>query len=196
MLQLEDLRIFCTTIVIALLSAIPVRAAEHPYLKPVGDSPAKAQATVAPTVPPPAPLPAQLQTAKKVFISNAGGELNDWYTNEQFSGAPNRFYNRFYAAINDWGRYELVAAPAGADLIFEIHATDLYLGLREGIPRFELTIYDPKTHVVLWTIAEAVDPALLKGNRNKNFDKGVDKLVSDVRELVEPPAPASAPAAP
>jgi hypothetical protein len=162
--------------------------------------PAAAQAedsTSTPTPPPtpsivvkPAPLPVQIQAAKRVFISNAGGELEDWYAKFLFSGGPNRFYDEFYADMKDWGHYELVSAPADADLIFEIHAGDIYLGEREGVPRFELTIYDPKTRVVLWALAEHLDPALRKGNRDKNFDKGINKLMDQVKQLAGPAATA------
>lgn len=63
---------------------------------------------------PPAPIPVQIGTGKKVFISNAQG------LSAAVTAAPNQTYNEFYAAMNDWGRYELLATPGDADLIFEI----------------------------------------------------------------------------
>src|SRR5579872_3002052 len=72
-----------------------------------------------------APLPSQIVTAKKVFISNAGGEFNTHI----WSGAPVRTYNQFYAAIKSWGRYELVSAPANADLVLEIGFADPITGV-------------------------------------------------------------------
>jgi hypothetical protein len=173
----EEFRIFCTTIVIALLSAVPVRAAQHPYLQPVAPP---QQQQPASTTPAEAPVPVGILDAKKVFISNAGGELKDWFT-----GGPNRLYNQFYSAMKEWGRYDLVATPADADLIFEIHASGLYLSEKEEIPKFELTIYDPKTHVILWAFAERLDLALLKGHRDQNFEKAVDALLARTKELVE-----------
>jgi hypothetical protein len=128
----------------------------------------------------PAPRPAQILTGKRVFISNAGGELSNWFT-----GGSDRLYNQFYAAMKDWGRYELVAAPADADLIFEIRVTGAYLSEREEIPKFELAILDPKTHVILWGFAERLNLALLKGHRDENFDKGMNKLMGRVKQLVE-----------
>ncbi len=59
----------------------------------------------------PAPLPAQIFTAKKVFVSNGGGDTLDYY-----SGGPDRAYNELYAALKGWRRYELVATPADAEL--------------------------------------------------------------------------------
>ena len=38
-------------------------------------------------------------------------------------GGSNEPYNRFYAAMKSWGRYELVASPADADWVFEIRFT-------------------------------------------------------------------------
>jgi hypothetical protein len=75
---------------------------------------------------PPAPIPAQILTAKKVFIANGGGDESR-YDTAWFSGGPDRAYNQFYAAMKTWGRYELVAAPGDADLVFEIRLTVVQL---------------------------------------------------------------------
>lgn len=185
MARIDERKILCLIFLMAGLCIAASPAAAQ------ADDPSSSTSTPAPSPVPlvvvkPAPVPQQIQSAKKVFISNAGGELEDWYARFLFSGGPNRFYDEFYADMKDWGRYELVGAPADADLIFEIHAGDIYLGDREGVPRFELTIYDPKTRVVLWALAEHLDSALLKGNRNKNFDKGINKLMDQVKQLAEP----------
>src|ERR1035441_8663261 len=65
---------------------------------------------------PAAPIPSQILTAKKVFISNAGGE----YDAGIWSGGRERSYNEFYAAMKSWGRYELVSSPGDADLVFQV----------------------------------------------------------------------------
>src|SRR6266576_7247326 len=62
-----------------------------------------------------APLPMQIFTARKVFISNAGGDTLGYY-----SGGPARAYDKLYAVLKGWGRYELVAAPGDAELVLEI----------------------------------------------------------------------------
>ncbi len=166
-------------IALLALGALPVAAQVGTASPAESEPPAKA------------PLPAQIQAAKKVFISNAGGELKNWFT-----GGPYRLYNQFYAAMKDWGRYELVSTPAEADLIFEIHASGLYLSEQEEIPKFELAIYDPRTHVVLWALAERLDLALLRGHRDENFDRGMNRLMARVKELVQPAAPAATSAKP
>ena len=53
-----------------------------------------------------APLPAVIVGAKKVFLSNGGGS--------------NLAFDAFYAAMRDWGRYEIVGSPADSDLIIEL----------------------------------------------------------------------------
>jgi len=141
---------------------------------------------------PPAPLPAQIYSWKKVFIANAGGDSNDLY-----SGGPNRLYNQFYAALKSWGRYELTGSPAEADLVFEISFTNPYVGEQVSggggqipvsnrsfnDPQFRLTILDPATRVTLWIFTRHVEHALLKSNRDKNFDQAVANLANDLRDI-------------
>jgi hypothetical protein len=71
----------------------------------------------------PAPLPQQIIKGKKVFISYAGGDSNGLY-----SGGSERLYNQFYAAMKDWGRYQLIDSPADADLVFEIGFSNPVVG--------------------------------------------------------------------
>jgi hypothetical protein len=143
-----------------------------------------------PSQTPPAPVPAQILTAKKVFVANGGVDQPGTY----FSGGPDRAYKDFYAALKTWGRYELVGAPSDADLLFEIGlsgrvetgATVSYLDAR-----FRLAIRDAKTNAALWTLHEQVEEAARQGNRDKNFDQALARIVSDVKALT---APSSAPA--
>jgi hypothetical protein len=140
----------------------------------------------------PAPIPAQIVAAKKVFVANAGGD-EPWMDDGQFSGGPDRTYNQFYSAMKTWGRYELVGAPADADLLFEIEFTvppiagaasrgDTIVG-RPYDPQFRLVIRDPKTNALLWAFTEHAGWALLQGNRDKNFDQALARIVSDVQGL-------------
>jgi hypothetical protein len=128
---------------------------------------------------PAGPVPVQIPSAKKVFVANAGGE-QPASDDAQFSGDSDRTYNQFYAAMKTWGRYELVGAPADADLWLEIRFTvppasravsqGNTLGTAEFDPQFRLVIRDPKTNAILWGITEHAAWAVLKGNRDKNFD--------------------------
>jgi hypothetical protein len=90
-----------------------------------------------------------------------------------------------------WGRFELVPGPADADLVFEIRFTDPTgpvnsEGVKQGspgAPQFRLVIIDPKTHIKLWAVTEFLEAAILQGNRNKNFDQAMTRLVNDVKTV-------------
>jgi hypothetical protein len=141
---------------------------------------------------PPAPLPAQILAAKKVFVANAGGD-EPWIDDGQFSGGSDRTYNQFYAGMKTWSRYELVGAPADADLLFEIEfavppiageasRTGTIAG-RPYDPQFRLVIRDPKTNALLWAFTEHAAWAILQGNRDRNFDQALARIVSDLQGL-------------
>ena len=139
---------------------------------------------------PAAPLPSQIATAKRVFISNAGGlfDLN------MVSGDRRRDYNQFYAAIKGWGRYDLVASPSDADLVLQISI--VYIPRQIGtevvpFPSFRLALLDPKTNIALWVMDEfLVDKPGLgmirEKNRDKAFDDAINKLVEDLKVLTAP----------
>jgi hypothetical protein len=139
-----------------------------------------------------APLPSQIFTAKKVFISNAGGELSDYVWN----GGPDRPYNELYAAIKSWGRYEFVAAPGDADIVLEISFSYILGGPNphdapETIPQLKLVLLDAKTRIALWTISETVKPFSRHKTGDRNFEDAIDKLVSDLKALTAQPAAAA-----
>jgi len=140
-----------------------------------------------------APVPSQITAGKKVFISNAGqDDLGG------FSGDPDRTYNQFYSAIKTWGHYELVSTPADADLVFEVSfgvqsvGASVVKGDTVGTgyaPSFRLLILDPKTHFTLWAFTQHINWARLTANRDKDFDRGVADLITNVKKLAgDPPA--------
>lgn len=137
---------------------------------------------------PAAPVPAQIGSAKTVFISNMGEESFFYLPKDAaYTGGPNRTYNQFYAAMKSWGKYELVPAPADADLVFEIGFTDKFEGpMRVGQVKF--VVRDPKTHIALWTITEYVEPAGMAKNREKNYNIAMNALTEDLKRLVVPAA--------
>jgi hypothetical protein len=140
---------------------------------------------------PAAPVPAQILSAKKVFISNAGEETNYWrHRINWYSGGPNRAYNQLYAAIKSWGHYELVSAPGDADLAFEIRFEDRAPQSTE-MSQFRLLVLDPKTRITLWAFTSYVEPANRAKNRDKNYDLALAALVDDVKSIVSPQAAAT-----
>jgi len=135
--------------------------------------------------PGPAPVPAQIFTAKKVFIANAGAgdTLPSWVFKRPEDA--NEIYNRFYAAMKKWGRFELVSNPSDADLVFELRFINAF-GI---IPRrFGLKIWDARTRFILWTFVEDVTSGWPKKIWDKDCDEGMAKLVSDVMSLAAQPA--------
>lgn len=148
-------RVFCIAFAIALLT-IPIAAAKKGPEFPRG------------------PIPKQVVTGKKVFIS--------YLVSDADPGAPDLTYNEFYSLIKDWGKYELVSAPAEADLIFEIRFMS---GISDSA--LWMTIVDPKTHVVLWPFIQHVEGSSRETGRRKKFDAAMVDLVDDLKTVTAPP---------
>jgi hypothetical protein len=146
---------------------------------------------------PRAPVPSQIISAKKVFISNAGGEELDPRVFFLPELDRNQAYNKFYAAVKSGGRYEPVLAPADADLVLEIRfryelVPGAYnAGGDSGGPHLRLVILDPKTNVLLWALSRQVAPSSGPHGKEKsetNFDQAVAALVRDLTVLASQPA--------
>jgi hypothetical protein len=138
-----------------------------------------------------APVPPLLLNAKTVFISNAGADSGLFP--HPFSGDPDRAYNQFYADVESWGRYQLVASPDQADLVFELQLmapsgpsnADKSKGASDPLPMVRLTIYDRATHYVLWALTESIAPADRQKTHDHNFDEAVASLVLDAGRLTK-----------
>lgn len=142
-----------------------------------------------PPNPPAAPVPAQILSAKRVFIANGGSSVES----APDTISPNLPYDEFYAGMQAWGRYKLVAAPADAMLVFEIRFVTVSptIFAKDGSRtkrQVELLIIDPGTHITLWTMHEQFDGALMDSNKRKDLDTGIAALLSDLRKLTAPPA--------
>jgi hypothetical protein len=134
---------------------------------------------------PPAPVPAQIASAKRVFISNAGEENLNTPIGQLLSGRSDRVYNQFYSAVQQWGRYELVSRPAEADLAFEIGFTINASGQLPEFGHVRLVIRDPKTNVLLWTFIEYAQVAIRKGNRDKNLNQAMGVILDELKDLTQ-----------
>ena len=145
-----------------------------------------------------APVPPVLLNARAVFISNAGGDSGLFP--HPFSGDPDRAYNEFYAGIQSWGRYQLVADPSEADVVFELQliapngpaAPNKQNGASDPLPMFRLVIFDRKTHYVLWALTESIAVALLQKTHDNNFDLALTALTLDLKRLTSAPTSAAA----
>src|ERR1700727_449151 len=153
-----------------------------------------AQQAVPPTTPVAiAPIPPLLLSAKTVFISNAGADSGLFP--HPFTGDPDRAYNEFYADVESWGRYQLVASPDQADLVFELQLmapsgpsnADKSKGASDPLPMVRLAIYDRATHYVLWALTESIAPADRQKTHDHNFDEAVASLVLGAGRLTKSP---------
>jgi hypothetical protein len=145
-----------------------------------------------------APVPPALLNAKTAFISNAGADSGLFP--HPFSGDPDRAYNEFYAGIQSWGRYQLVADPSEADVVFELRLMAPYgpstpnkqNGASDPLPMFRLVIFDRKTHYVLWALTESITLAFLQKTHDNNFDLALTALTLDLKRLTSAPPSAAA----
>jgi hypothetical protein len=143
------------------------------------------------TLPQPAPVPAKLM-AKSVFLSNAGADSGLFPS--PFSGAPSRAYDYLYAALKADKTYVLVMDPAQADLVFEIRVTapagpqnpNKVYGASDPLPMARLVIYDRPTHYILWADTQSIDVALKQKTHDANFDRALDRLLFDLKNVVSP----------
>jgi hypothetical protein len=138
-----------------------------------------------------APVPRQILTARRVFISNAGSESygsQSYFRLTRYDGGPDRFYNQFYSAIKEAGRYELADSPADADIVFEARFTSPIVDKQTQYdlvydPQLNVTVLDPKTRVAFWSLTEHIQPARDRERDNRNFDQAVARLVERTRML-------------
>lgn len=144
-----------------------------------------------------APVPLAIQSAKSVFVSNAGSDSGLFP--EPFSGDPNRTYNEFYADLKSSGQFQLLNDPAQADLVLQVRLTAPYgptnankqNGAADPRPMFRLVVYDRKTHFVLWTCTQSIGLAFLQKTHDHNFDEALGNLVDDFLRVAGKPAAAS-----
>jgi len=124
-----------------------------------------------------------------VFISNArveGSSLPTFLRPDD----PDRAYHAFFAAMKTWGQYELVGAPADADLVFEIRFSSPVVACEKICsydPQIGLTILDVKTHFTLWTLTQSVESANRKATADKNFTRGMTNLMANLKKLTDRP---------
>ena len=140
---------------------------------------------------PPAPVPTQISSAKKVFVSNAGGDELDPRRFDFRAVDPNRVYNQLYASIKAAGKFQLVLAPADADVVLQarfsqsVTALEFHIG-GSGDPILKLAVLDPKSNVLLWAFSETVPAATgphSQQKREDNFNQALTKVLNDFNSL-------------
>jgi hypothetical protein len=139
-----------------------------------------------------APVPEALRTSTKIFVSNAGTDSGLFPS--PFTGDTNRAYNQFYAGLKANGQYQLVGDPADADLVLELQLTapvgstrsmntNKVNGAADPVPMFRLTVYDRKTHYILWAFTQSIEVALLQKTHDRNFDDALTTLLLEFEAL-------------
>ena len=147
-----------------------------------------------PVNPPSAPIPARIFSARKIFISNATGEIP--MPPESLDLA----YNEFYAAVKSWGRYDVVADPSDADLVFELRfhysvgPTGVVQGSGGSTEDFQLrvSILDSRTRTILWALSKSIPQSNNKMKSRRFFDQTMAALVDNLKKLASQPSPTSA----
>ena len=157
-----------------------------------GVAAAQMPAYTAPAQPPPA-----IAAAKTIFVSNAGADSGLFPA--PFSGDQDRAYTEFSQALKANGSFTLVNDPEQADLVLELRLNAPYgptnpskqNGASDPLPMFRLTIYDRKSHYVLWTITQSVELAFLHKTHDRNFDDALAAVLNDFLQVAgKAPAPA------
>jgi hypothetical protein len=152
---------------------------------------------------PPGPIPAPMQSAHKIFIANAGMDAFSLQAFQELDLTGTDPYNVLYATIKSWPQYQLISSPADADLVLQIRFTAPLTNVGDhgnwGFQRVlanttwqfqtDVTIYDAKTHFLLWAITEPVHPANLKGTWRKNIAEANAALAGDLKSLLLPTTP-------
>jgi len=142
-----------------------------------------------PSPAPAAPIPPAVLAAKRIFVSNAGGDSGLFPS--PFSGDPSRSYNQLYAGLKANNQFELVADPAQADLVLELSLTapdgptrgSKVNGASDPVPMFRLVVYDAKSHFILWAFTQSIDIAYLQKTHDRNFDEALTALLLEFESL-------------
>jgi hypothetical protein len=124
-----------------------------------------------------APIPSRISEARKVFISQPRGSSSrpSAMADKEIMG---QMYSQIYAEMRSWGQYELTETPGDADLIFAPYVFD-------GPYRkwAMLTIWDAKSHQVLWTFNQPAKIAWLDSTAKNNFKDAIGLLMIEVRRV-------------
>ena len=131
-----------------------------------------------------APVPTQFASAKHVFIANGAGDNDPAIS--KYTNGPDGLYNQFYTDVKALGRYELVALPSDADVVFELRVDYAVFNREFTYPKFRAEVRDPKTNVLLWTFTEPVNGAFLAKTGRKNVAQSLSKLADDLKRAASP----------
>ena len=141
------------------------------------------------TAPAREPVPPAITAARSIFVSNAGAASGLFP--KPFHGDTDRAYSQFFTGLKATGVFDLVSDPSDADLVLELQLLaptgpkdpDKQKGASEPVPEFRLTVYDRKSHYILWTLTRSIGVALLQKTHDRNFDDALSGLLRDFLQL-------------
>jgi hypothetical protein len=140
---------------------------------------------------PPISPSARLLAAKTAFVKNAEGS----------SDIP---YNVIDGGLEGWARLMLVDSPEKADIVIEISAPEESLGTSVSstsdtggkstsrstrdlyVEVIKMSVYDARTHLMLWTATEKPKGAFKDKAREDNLVAAAQRLLTKFRDRLEP----------
>jgi hypothetical protein len=129
------------------------------------------------------PVPSQLATAHTAFLASGSAPGAGRYE----PLIAQMVYTSFYKSLSAAGQYHLVGGPADAELSMVIssqsHVSAVTNGSSFDANFIRLEIYDIKTHTLLWAIDEPLEGAYREKTFQKNVDKSIAALISDLKTL-------------
>jgi len=143
---------------------------------------------------PAGPVPPAIVNARSIFVSNSGSDIDLFpgirseghQLRYLFSGDEDRPYSEFCSALAATGYYKLPSDPSQAELVLELqlraHPAP-ELSAPGPLAELRLVVYGSQSHYVLWTITQAIEPANLQKNRDKNFDEAVTNLLNEFLQV-------------
>jgi hypothetical protein len=162
-----------------------------------------AQQVSPPPPPPPPSVISQITSAKKIFVDTVD---EDSYFVHDIGGGPNLTYVEFYAALKQWGHFQLVDSYSQADLIFDIEGTEELPDIEHtgrGLQNkdYTTTSYPPMLNLSILTPSQdLLYKIVLPAGRARKMAKGkitfaqsIDALMDKVKALVAAPAPTQNP---
>ena len=133
------------------------------------------------------PIPAELAHPGSIFVANGSSDIARFsYT---FTGDSSRAYAEFYNALKATGRYQLVGQPDQADLVVEVKTSSRSMfGYNGGDnsasqPCLRVTVTDRRTDVAIWSMIQPIDFALFHKNRDKAFERAMQRLVTEFEDF-------------
>jgi hypothetical protein len=156
------------------------------------------------------PVPSAITRAKTIFVSNAGADaglfperlpFGSTSESQPFTGDSARPYTQFSTALQAAKQYTLVSDPSQADIVLELRLTAPYgpaspnrqNGASDPLPQFRLVVYDARSHFILWTFTQSIEPAFLQKTHDKNFDQALAALLTQFMTIAHRPNTAPPP---